>query len=90
MASPAFSQNDRGFPRWLPYLPYDRRWLLGNPIVPPVLLLRRAVRGALVGTLVALHFALGTVKDRPNHLLTRGVACRDVEEFLSGPRALAS
>ena len=44
----------------------------------------------LAGVLVPLCFALGAVKNRPDRLLARGMAGDDVEELLSGSRALTS
>ena len=55
-----------------------------------VLLLVGVVGGAFVGVLIPLCLALGTVKNRSNHLLARGVAGGDVEELLGGSWALAS
>jgi hypothetical protein len=45
----------------------------GTPVVPLLLLLPWAVRGALASALIALRLALATVKDPPSHLLTQGM-----------------
>ena len=55
-----------------------------------VLLLVGAVGGVFADVLVPLHVALGTVKNRPDHLLARGMAGGDVDELLGGSRALMS
>jgi hypothetical protein len=62
----------------------------GTPVVRLVLLLPRAVRGALAGAFIVLCLALGTVKDCPNCLLARGMARCNVKELLSGLWALVS
>ena len=53
-----------------------------------VLLLVGTVRGAFADVLVPLCLAFEAVENRPNRLLTRGVASGDVEEHLAGSRAL--
>jgi hypothetical protein len=59
-------------------------------VVPLILLHPRAVSATLAGALIVLRLALGTVKDRPDRLLARGVVRPDVKELLGGSRALAS
>ena len=48
------------------------------------------IGGAFAGTLVPPCLALEAIKDRSDHLLTRGMASGDVEELLGGSWALAS
>ena len=48
------------------------------------------VGGAFAGVLVPLRLALGTVENRSNRLLARGMAGGDVEELLDGSWALVS
>ena len=55
-----------------------------------VLLLVGAVGGAFTGVLVPLCLALGAVENRPDRLLTRGMAGGDVEKLIGGSRALTS
>jgi hypothetical protein len=58
-------------------------------VVPLILLHPRAVSATLAGALIVLRLALGTVKDRPDRLLARGVVHRNVNDLLGGSRALA-
>ena len=55
-----------------------------------VLLLTGTVGGTFAGVLIPLCLALEVVKDRSNHLLTRGMDGGDVEELLGGSWALTS
>ena len=55
-----------------------------------VLLLVGVVGGTFVGVLILLCLALGAAKNRPSHLLARGMAGGDVEELLGGSWALTS
>ena len=55
-----------------------------------LVLLAGTVEGAFAGVLVPLRLALGTVKNRSNRLLARGMAGGDVEELLGGSWALMS
>ena len=55
-----------------------------------ILLLVGALAGAFASVLVLLRLALGTVENRSNRLLTRGMASGNVEELLGGSWALTS
>ena len=55
-----------------------------------VLLLDGMVRGAFAGILVSFCLALEAFEDRSDCLLARGMAGGNVEELLSGLRALMS
>ena len=55
-----------------------------------VLLLAWGIGGTFASILVPLRLALEAVKDRPDHLLARGVAGGDVEELFGGSWTLTS
>ena len=90
MALRAASRSGPGYPRWAsnPLAVDGGHEQALAPLL--VLFLVRAVRGAFIGVLIPLHLALEAVKDRPDRLLARGMAGDDVEELLSGSRALTS
>ena len=90
MALRVASRSSLGYPQWAsdPLAVNSGHDRALAPLL--VLLLVGAVGGAFAGILVPLCLALGAVKNRPDCLLARGVAGGDVEELLSGSRALTS
>ena len=90
MALQAASRSGSRYPRWAsdPLVVGGGHERALAPLL--VLLLAGMVGGAIAGVLVLLRLALGTVENRSDCLLVRGVAGGNVEELLGGSWAIVS